>query len=266
MTSNQKLWLKELNRIKRFIRSASKRGYDFSQIKLPTRPKRVTKKSIQLLQGLTPKVLYAKATYRKYNGEIISGTDRRKEERQVAALKAAQTREKTRELKKRIEKYIEENAKPVEDEVIGGADYKEIPNEIIMKDGMAIDPKTGEVLFELDSEGVVFSATDVIENFKQRLKGIDAKSNYYKPLMERWLEILIKVLGEDKVALSLERLAHLDKLIYRAVKYENDFLFFTWEHMNNFIIQGWMDREIAENIMEEFQDNEDEFFSDGVII
>lgn len=266
MTVNQKLWLKESNRIKRFIRNASKRGYDFSQIKLPTRPRRVTKKSIELLQGLTPKVLYAKATYRKYNREIISGTERRKEERQVAALKAVQTREKMRELKKRIEKYIEENAKPVEEEVTGGGDYKEIRDDIILKDGIAIDPETGEVIFELDSEGVVFSASDVIDNFKQRLKGIDAKSNYYKPLMERWLEILIKVLGEDKVALSLERLAHLDKLIYRAVKYENDFLFFTWEHMNNFIIQGWMDREIAENIMEEFQDNEDEFFSDGVII
>lgn len=83
---------KQLRRIKRFVRQATKRGYDFPDTAIPKRPKTITEASVRKAESLTPDVLYKKATYTKNTGEVITGLEGRKHERQQAAIKAAETR------------------------------------------------------------------------------------------------------------------------------------------------------------------------------
>lgn len=84
---------KELNRIKRFIRSAEKRGYRFDKSIIPVRPKRYTKKQVENLKELTATKLYHKATYLDpVTGKVVGGLRGRKIERQAAAKKGQETR------------------------------------------------------------------------------------------------------------------------------------------------------------------------------
>lgn len=53
---------KERNRIKRFMRNAEKRGYNFDENALPPKPKTITQASVNRLKKLTPEKLYAKST------------------------------------------------------------------------------------------------------------------------------------------------------------------------------------------------------------
>lgn len=85
-TPNQIAWDKEQKRIKRFIREATKRGFDFSDFVIPKKPKRVTKKQIELIRSIKPDFLYSKATYKTEKG-IISGLEGRKLERRIAYSK-----------------------------------------------------------------------------------------------------------------------------------------------------------------------------------
>lgn len=85
-TPNQIAWDKEQKRIKRFIREATKRGFDFSDFVIPKKPKRVTKKQIELIRSIKPDFLYSKATYKAEKG-IISGLEGRKLERRIAYSK-----------------------------------------------------------------------------------------------------------------------------------------------------------------------------------
>lgn len=94
-TANQREYAKQVNRIKQAIRRAEKRGYMFDEIIVPQTPKRVTKKSIQTLKEITPEKLYAKAHFLDTTtGEVLSGQEGRKLERQRSAEKAKQTRNK----------------------------------------------------------------------------------------------------------------------------------------------------------------------------
>ena len=85
---------KNLRRIKRFISSAQKRGYSFSQSAIPTLPKKITEKTLKRFQSITPQSLYKKSVYVSPEGIKQQGTQRRTQERKEAAKKAAQTRAK----------------------------------------------------------------------------------------------------------------------------------------------------------------------------
>ena len=92
-TEAEKLYLKQLKRIKQFIRRAEKRGFIFEENIIPQRPKKVTKASVRKLEKLTPEKLYKKSLYlEESTGEIEEGQKRRKEERKQSARKAAKTR------------------------------------------------------------------------------------------------------------------------------------------------------------------------------
>ena len=92
-TLNQQLYQKELRRLKQFIRRTEKRGFHYAEDVIPKKPKRITKKSIERLQKLTPQVLYKKATYKDpTTGAELTGTQGRQAERQRAANKGAKTR------------------------------------------------------------------------------------------------------------------------------------------------------------------------------
>lgn len=83
---------KELRRIKQFIRRAEKRGYQFSGDIIPKKPQRITKASVKKLQKIKPTNLYKKAVAISEDGYVISGTERRAEERKKAVQKAIQTK------------------------------------------------------------------------------------------------------------------------------------------------------------------------------
>lgn len=88
----ERQYRKEVNRLNRFIKRAEKRGYRFDEKAIPQQVKRPTKASIERLKKITPSVLYAKSTALSENGKIISGSEKRKEEKRISAAKGWETR------------------------------------------------------------------------------------------------------------------------------------------------------------------------------
>lgn len=87
---------KQVKRIKQFVRRAESRGYYFGELDtiLPSRPKRLTAGSVRRLAAITPDRLYKKGLYggEATSGEIVPAERGRKEERKLAAQRAAKTR------------------------------------------------------------------------------------------------------------------------------------------------------------------------------
>lgn len=92
-SQNQKLWQKEIKRIKSFIKRAEKKGYTFDY-NIPETPKRVTKQSLRELKSeTTPTKMYAKSTWTDWvSGETESGKEHKKQVRKEAGLKAQKTK------------------------------------------------------------------------------------------------------------------------------------------------------------------------------
>lgn len=88
LTPNQQAWKKEVNRLKRFIRNANKRGFIFPLDIIPPHPSRITEAAISRLRDLTPARMYSLGQYiDPETGEIMSGTKGRTIERSRAAKK-----------------------------------------------------------------------------------------------------------------------------------------------------------------------------------
>lgn len=66
-------YAKQLRRIKRFIKRAENRGFQFDESVIPKKPKRVTQASVRKLQRITPEKIYKKGVYAGEDtfGEII---------------------------------------------------------------------------------------------------------------------------------------------------------------------------------------------------
>lgn len=112
LTTNQMAFKKELYRIKRFIRNARKRGYEFDDNVLPKQPKRITRKKLDEIKNIKPSDLYNKAVYHdKISHETFTGEQGRKIERYRANLKAKETRRKNKEIKNKSIKIDETNQK-----------------------------------------------------------------------------------------------------------------------------------------------------------
>lgn len=91
--TNKELWLKEQKRIKSFVHRASKRGYIFEQNVIPEMPKRISKAEIEKIKGITPQKLYKQAEFVvPHSGEIVSGTQGRRIEKQIATRKGEATK------------------------------------------------------------------------------------------------------------------------------------------------------------------------------
>lgn len=91
LTPAEQAYNKELRRINRFIKAAEKRGFIFNLKILPSRPKKITKATVQRLKKITPETLYKKASYQTDDFQILSGEEGRKLERSRASKKAAET-------------------------------------------------------------------------------------------------------------------------------------------------------------------------------
>jgi hypothetical protein len=88
MTPNQAAFAKQQQRIRRFIKSAEKRGYSFPANAVPERPARVTKRDIARITAIKPETLYEQATF-IYEGSTFTGTEGRMIERSLGAQKGA---------------------------------------------------------------------------------------------------------------------------------------------------------------------------------
>lgn len=88
LTPNQEAWKKEVNRLKRFIRNANRRGFIFPLDIIPSQPSRITEAALSRLRDLTPARMYSLGQYiDPQTGEIMGGTKGRTLERSRAAKK-----------------------------------------------------------------------------------------------------------------------------------------------------------------------------------
>lgn len=128
-----KAYAKERNRVKTFVRRAEKRGYSFPESIIPSIPKRKTEASVRKLKKLTKDVMYSKATYggESTYGEIVSGKEGLKLERQLRAKRAAETRKKNKEAEQRFWTSTDGTKTPVTDEPVLA--YAEAFNELVDK-------------------------------------------------------------------------------------------------------------------------------------
>lgn len=128
-----KAYAKERNRIKSFVRRAEKRGYSFPDSLIPSIPKRKTEASIQRLKKLTKDVMYSKATYggKATFGEIVSGKEGLKLERQLRAKKASETRKANKEAEQRFWTSIDGTKVPVTD--VPALAYVQAVNDLVDK-------------------------------------------------------------------------------------------------------------------------------------
>lgn len=128
-----KAYAKERNRVKSFVRRAEKRGYSFPESIIPSIPKRKTEASIRKLKKLTKEALYSKASYGgdATFGEIVSGKEGLKLERQLRAKRAAETRKGKKEAEQRFWTSTDGTKTPVTDEP--ALAYAEAFNDLVDK-------------------------------------------------------------------------------------------------------------------------------------
>lgn len=128
-----KAYAKERNRVKSFVRRAEKRGYSFPESIIPSIPKRKTEASIRKLKKLTKDVLYSKAIYGGEStfGEIVSGKEGLKLERQLRAKKASETRKANKEAEQRFWTSTDGTKTPVTD--VPALAYAQTVNDLVDK-------------------------------------------------------------------------------------------------------------------------------------
>lgn len=128
-----KAYAKERNRIKSFLRRASKRGYQFPEDILPSIPKRKTEASIRKLKKLTKDVLYEKAIYggSASYGEVVTAKEGLKLEREARAKRASETRKANKEAEQRFWTSTDGTKVPVTDEP--ALAYAQAVNDLVDK-------------------------------------------------------------------------------------------------------------------------------------
>lgn len=209
-TPTEKAYKKELNRIKRFIRTAEARGYEFKPSALPKEVKRPTKASIAKLRKLTPEKLYEKARYggEATWGEIVSGTEGRKAERRMVAEKAAQTR--------KARKAVLPSPSTVKPIIP--------PQEAATEVKPPVQPERPALTKEQVSR-------IVITNFRLNYRMFP----HIAPLMEAWLNRLIVTQGEEAVAKMLQKGIQAGMIMTYEIAYNEDKLYNYLDAMMNYL-------------------------------
>lgn len=227
LTKNQQLFKKEVNRIKRFITKAEKRGYFFDNYVLPQMPKRVTAKTLQQLKSTKPKNLYEKAIYvdRQF-GDVVTGVEARKQENRERAKKSATTRKLkafANDVKTAMQDYAKQIRTP-KDIAIGI-----LEGNIDLKDLQAIETAYSQGYSE--SQYDVFS-TIVISNYKAHISHYPAMA---QPILNNWLDKLITEYGEENVAEMLEYGISAGIIVSHKIAYNRDLLLNYMAEMNAFL-------------------------------
>ena len=124
-------YMRERRNLQRRIRTAQKRGFVFDETPLPSKPKNITKSSVEKLRNIRGESLYKKASYYVgYEGEVLQKPTI-KELRKEAARKG----QRTRELNKQIKQYKYD----VRDEIEYGETPPSYSDEIITEIERLID-------------------------------------------------------------------------------------------------------------------------------
>lgn len=210
LTKNQIEFKKQQDRIKRFIKRAEKRGYEFDKNVIPQMPKRVTQKALKTITNLKPQQLYKQAEYvDRETGEYLSGVEGRKIERAIATQKAKETRERKKQ--STVDYYLNPSDYPSNyvhsssDEVIVNSIYDELKSfprnltspliqlvkSLVHENGVnavarmwkSVEEKFSECLARLhyDSKSAISDySTQIIEHMP------DMSDEYKKDLMEKF--------------------------------------------------------------------------------
>lgn len=90
----RKEYSKQKSRIKRVMQRAAQRGYYFPDMAdLFVKPDQATRAELEKLRGITANDIYGRGIWRNpATGEVISGSERRRQERSEAAQRGVQTR------------------------------------------------------------------------------------------------------------------------------------------------------------------------------
>lgn len=183
LTPNQMAFKRELYRIKRFIRNARKRGYEFDDNVLPKQPKRVTRKKLEEIKNIKPSNLYDKAVYHdEISNETFTGQEGRRIERYRANLKAKATRQKNKEIKIKAKKIGEtKEKKSVDKKDKKSAEQKQKKSvdkkPIEAKEKKKTKPKNKKKQVTKDSDinksSEYYPTVDVIDEIGERLVNVD---------------------------------------------------------------------------------------------
>ena len=202
--TNLREYNKELRRLQRAVERIEERGYTFS--KLPFKELKQPKPaSIERLQAIKTKDLYKYAKYETEAG-TISGTERRKQERQESARKALETRRQneakrqqeeadrvSRETLERQEANSEEIAQIVE------AELKQFQEETRRRDEETIRRLKEEKEYrERFSQGKI-----IYEQIMDMIYDIDIMHQASAESLRRELDAQMDAYGEDAVLMAM---------------------------------------------------------------
>lgn len=201
---NLREYNKELRRLQKAVNRIQERGYTFGKLpfKELTHPKPA---SIERLQAIKTKDLYQYAKYETEAG-TISGTERRKQERQESARKARETRlqneskrlqeEADRVSRETLERQ-DENAELTEQQI--EYDQQQFEEEIRRR-----DEETKRRLNEEQEYRERFSQGKIIyEQVMDMIDDIDIMHEASAQSLRRELEAQFDAYGEDAVLMSM---------------------------------------------------------------
>lgn len=188
-TQTQLAYEKNLRRIKSFIRRAEKRGYQFPENAIPTRPKRITQASVRKLEKIKPETLYKKA---KYGGEASEGEV-------VAGLKGLQL-EKTLRGRRAAEARAANKARKAVTGILSDiAGQFDAPRRV--------------------SEDTSFFDNTVLSNFMYHISQFNDRAN---ALIRNWLDRIMTSHGRHAAAIMLNEATNAGVIIDYKVVYDPD--------------------------------------------
>lgn len=198
LSETKKAYNKELRRLKSFVSREEKKGFQFSSTAIPTRPKKITKASVNRLAKITTESLYKKAIYggEATGGDIVSG-----EAGRIAEMKYR------RELRREQRRQKQEK-----------------PQAPMPTVGFTVPDK-------VNTDKMSFSYI-VIRNYRDMLKTYP-KVAY--PILSQWLDSLIAEHGEWDTALMIDEGLRNGLVLTKEIAYDENKLQDYMADMENYL-------------------------------
>lgn len=209
--------------LKRRIKRLESRGYILPDNIIPDKPKRITQASVRRLEKITLDTLYKKAyAVQLESGEILSGQERRKQERSEASKKAAKTR---------AEKKYKTTHKTVARD-----------NIIFEEDSFAYDNSN-------DSYDYIPSSTDI--TLFRWLDTLEKNNNGQAyTLLRKWYDDTVAEIGRDATAQLIEEAEYNGTNLTREVCYNGDEAVKYIAHMKDMLPSVYNKREFLSELEE----------------
>ena len=210
--------------LKRRIKRLESRGYMFPDNIIPDKPKRITQASVRRLERITLDTLYEKAeAVQIESGEIVTGQERRKQERSEASKKAAKTRAE--------KKYKTTHKRVVQDNIT----YEE--------DSFAYDDGSN------DSYEYIPSSTDI--TLFRWLDTLEKNNNGQAySLLRKWYDDTVAEIGRDATAQLIEEAEYNGTNLTREVCYNGDEAVKYIAHMKDMLPTIYNKREFLSELEE----------------